>query len=98
MALGEMPRFRFEEAAGKIRRGMVRSTGGEFGEKMSGKRSFLKSRKEEWSRNLKYCWQINAQTSEVKQPEERCYHEKIQSKQDYQLLKADLETLLTRGE
>lgn len=48
-----MPRFRFAGGAGQTRKGVVRSIGEESGKKVSGKLSFLKSRKEKWSRNPK---------------------------------------------
>lgn len=67
VALGETLTFRFAEEAGKITDGMVRGIGGGSGDKVSGKLSFLKSRKEKWSRNLKCCRQIHAQSSEEKQ-------------------------------
>lgn len=71
MVLREVLRIRFAEEVEKMRGGLVKGTGGESGEKGSGKLSFLESRKEKWSRNLKCCWEINAEISEEKRWNQR---------------------------
>ena len=61
-----MPRFRFVGGAGETREGMVRSTGGESGKKVSGKLRFPKKLKREVVKKSKM------QSSEKKQQDKRC--------------------------
>lgn len=51
-SLRGMPTFRSADRAGETREGMVRSTGGQSGKKVSGKLSSLRTG-EKWSRNPK---------------------------------------------